>query len=121
MLDVRILNENEYGLLDSLPEDQRVNLDGRGGLIAAAFDDGKLVGRLALVMMPHIEFLWFDPDYHKSYVADRLGIAMEELLLVRLKELGAKLVVAFAINETVEKICQRRGYEKFATAWRKEI
>ena len=116
-MDIRILEPHEYKLLDCIPAPDGVKLDPENTWVAAAIDDGKLVGRLAAISLPHIEAAWIDQGYRGSMI----GVRMETLLEQKLKELGANLVLAFAVDETMESYLQRLGYQKIATAWKKEI
>jgi hypothetical protein len=116
-MEIRILREDEYGLLENIPDEERANVSPENTIVAAVLDDGKIKGRLVLINLPHIEAAWISPEI-------RNGIAlakMESLLIEQLKKLGAKLVLGFAINKKMESYFKRRGYSIVATAWKKEL
>lgn len=116
-METRMLKPEEYGLMDSIPEPNAVRLDPANTWVVAGFDGGRLVGRLIAINLPHLECLWIDEEHRKS----TLGYTMERMMIERLQSIGAKKVLAFAVDEEMEDYCRRLGYQKFATAWEKEI
>ncbi len=116
-MEVRLLRAEEYPLLDAIPEPDRVILSPDNTMVAAAFDKGRLVGRLVLINVPHIECGWIDPAYRNGTLPQRA----EWLLVNILRSLGAQKAFAFATDERMEDYIRRLGYERFATAWIKEI
>lgn len=118
-MDIRLLRADEYSKLSSdIPEPYAVTLSPDNTIVAAVLDDaGKVKGRLVLINLPHIECAWLDPEIRGGIALAR----MEALLIEKLKELGAGLALAFAVDEQMESYISRGGYTKFATAWKKEI
>jgi len=114
-MKIKFLEPNEYHKLDGI--------DGAGftpdnSLVAVAVDDDdKVIGRMAIVQLPHLEGSWVAPAHRGSTVGARL----EKTCVNKLKELGAATVIGFAPDDTLELYLKRLGYTKFATAWKKEI
>jgi N-acetylglutamate synthase-like GNAT family acetyltransferase len=117
MMEVRLLEANEYGLLDQIQGEDHAEPSPDNSIVAVAIEDGKIKGRLVLLNVPHLEAIWIDPEERGRAILAR----MEAVLLGKLKELGAKQVIGFAVNEKMESYLERRGYSKLATAWIKEI
>jgi hypothetical protein len=116
-MEIRILKSDEFALLDSIPYPDAVKIDPDNTIVAAVIKDGKLKGRLVLLNIPHLEAAWLAPEIRNGIALAR----METLLIEQLKKLGAKIVLGFAVNDKMESYFKRRGYEKFASAWKKEI
>ena len=113
----RLLNPEEFGLLDGIPEPDRVKVEPERTICAASFDNGKLVGRLLALSVPHIECAWIDPDCRNGLVLGH----MERLITKRLKSLGASLALAVAVDARMEDYVSRLGYTRLGTIWKKEI
>jgi N-acetylglutamate synthase-like GNAT family acetyltransferase len=75
------------------------------------------IGRIAIVLLPHIEGIWIHPDHRNGTI----GAKLEQAACAKLSSLGADTVLAFAIDTKLESYLERLGYTKFATAWKKEI
>lgn len=116
-MEIKILAPEEYHLLDEIPEPDAVKLDPSTTWVAAAIEDGKIVGRLVALSLPHIEAIWVEEKHRGSTI----GVRLESLLTKKLEELGAGLVMAYAVNDKMESYLQRLGYTKLATAWRKDL
>lgn len=115
--EIQILTPDQYRLLDAVPEPDRVLLSPTNTWVAGAINDGRLVGRLVAVSLPHIECAWIDPAHRNG----RLLHGMESALTGKLKALGAGIAIAFAVDQKMETYCRRLGYSQFATAWRKDL
>ena len=116
-MEVRVLKPEEFGLMDQIPEPDRIELNPDNMIVVGAFIDNRLIGRLVAIALPHIEGAWISSDYRSGLVLAR----MDDLLVRHLKLLGAKSVAAFAVNPKMENYCRRLGYLEFATAWKKEV
>lgn len=117
MIQIRLLNADEFALLDSVPEPDKAALKPENSIVAVATLEGKLIGRIAAVSLPHIECVWIMPVYRGGVLLGRL----EKVLECELKTRGATLAMAFAVNEQMENYCRRLGFQRFASAWRKDI
>ena len=116
-MEIKILTPDEYRLLDMVPEPDRVLLNPENTWVVGAIENGRLVGRLVALSLPHIECAWIDPAHRNGLLLQR----MESALTWKLKTLGAGLAIAFAVDPKMESYCRRLGYLQFATAWRKEM
>ena len=79
-------------------------------LFVCAFEGEKLVGRMGLIAIPHIEGTWVDGEHRGSTLAFRLLEEMEK----QVAELGRSYVFAF-INEKahdLEEYMVRCGYSR---------
>lgn len=117
LIEVRLLKAEEYGLMDEIPVSDRVKVTPDNTMVAGAFEGNRLVGRLILVNVPHLECVWIAPEYRGATILKR----MTRLLTHHLGKLSASKAFAFAINEQMEDYCRRLGFRRFATAWMKEI
>ncbi len=116
-MKVRFLGAGEYGLLDAIDGPHRVQLDPANTLVVGAFDDGRLVGRLVALNLPHIEAVWIAPEHRKGLL---LGW-MVRLMTCKLRSLGARISLAIGVDKTMEDYLDRLGYSKLGTIWKKEI
>jgi hypothetical protein len=112
-MEIRLINPDEYKLLDK----DAAGLNPDNSLIAVAVKDGKIMARLAAISLVHMEAAWIDPEIRNGIALAR----MEALLTEKLKEKGVSVALAFAVDEKMEDYISRLGYERLATAWRKEI
>lgn len=112
-MEVRVLEPEEYGTL-TLPDKTVVP---SWAIAVGAFDSDRLVGRLVGISLPFIECAWIDPDYRNGTVGGRLECAVR----AKLKELGASLALAIAVDGQMEDYLARLGYTKFGTVWKKEL
>jgi hypothetical protein len=117
MMEIRLLKSGEYSLLNQITGEDHAMPSPDNSLVAVAIEDGKIKGRLVLINIPHLEAIWIDPGERGGTILAR----MENLLLDKLKELGAARVIGFAVNEKMESYLERRGYSKLATAYIKEL
>jgi RimJ/RimL family protein N-acetyltransferase len=89
-------------------------------LVTFAERGNKIVGRCALIELPHIEGTWVAKEEQKSTIAFRMVNGAEKTL----KHLGAKHVIAFveANNAEVQGYVERMGYKKQRLeVWVKEL
>lgn len=116
-MEIKILAPEEYGLLDAIPAPDAVKLDPVNTWVAVAMKDGKIIGRLVALSLPHFEAAWVAPE-HRGGTA---GARMEKALTEKMTELGATLVMAYATDAEMESYLTRLGYTRLATVWRKDI
>ena len=116
-MEIRILKPEEYHLLDDIPAPDAVRLNPENTWVVAAVEDGRVIGRLVALSLPHLEGAWIAPEHRGRTI----GAQMESVLTDKMKELGASLVMAYATDETMESYLTRLGYSRLATAWRKDI
>lgn len=92
-----------------------------GSYVVGAFtEEDKLVGRIAVVELPHIEGTWVDPEYRNGLLPAKMVRAVEN----GMKAIGRSHVFAFAPNDIPEiaDYLQRFGYEAFpVTVWVKKL
>ena len=116
-MEIRILKSDEYDLLDELPDPDKIKLSPNNTIVAVALDGDKIVGRLAILNLPHLELLWINPEYRNGLILRRL----EQTLINKLKNMGAGLALAFAVNKKMESYLSRLDYTEIATVWKKEL
>lgn len=83
-------------------------------------DDGKMLARVGLVAIPHVEGTWVDPSLRGTTTAARMLKRMEQ----EVKNLGRSHIFAFAQNSQpeVSEYLERFGYQKYPlTVWAKEL
>ena len=117
IVTVRLLKSDEYDLLKQIPAEHRAEITPDNTIVAASFEGDKLVGALVLINLPNIECAWVHPEQRSGTLLGR----MESLLIDKLRELGARKVIAFAVNEQMEDYTKRLGYARFASAWIKGV
>lgn len=116
MTQVKTLPKDSWELLKQAPDG--IQLDPENSEAIVAIDDGKLVGRMYLCVMPHIEGTWIEEKHRGGTLLVRL----ETELLRKARELGIKGILAFATDESHISYLRRRGYRKFpVTVWSKEL
>lgn len=116
-MTVRVLNPEEFSILAELPDGivPNPNLS----VAVAAFDDeGKIVGRMFLALIAHVEFPWIAPEHRGGTLLRR----MEDTLTEHVATLGVKEMSALAATEEIEDYLYRSGWKKDPeTVWTKEI
>ena len=113
-MNLLVLDRADFDLLGEAPDGAIPDSDYT--LAVAAFDEGKLVGRMFLVALPHLEAPWIREDKRGG----TLGARMEAMLVKRAEHFGLKRTFAFAVNEEIEDYLKRLGYEKTGyTVWEK--
>ena len=88
--------------------------------VVAFGDDGRMLARVGLIAIPHVEGTWVDPSLRGTTTAARLLSRMER----EVRELGRSHLFAFAEDSKpeVSEYLERFGYKKFpATVWVKEL
>jgi len=114
-METRRLREDEFDLLRSTPEPNDISPENTA--VIAAFDGNRLVGRLAVLNVPHIEGVWIDRQYRNGTMLSRLERKAVEIL----RECGASAVLAVAINNKIEGYLERLGYKRIGSLWSKEV
>lgn len=113
---IKVLAPNEYQILAQAPDG--VIPDPDWSIAIAEIEDDKLIGRLFMMIVPHIEGPWIEPGYRKG----RMLRDMEETLIEEMTSRGLKKLFAFAPDEEIESYLERSGYVKQPyTVWAKEI
>lgn len=82
--------------------------DPDNSIAVVAEDQGKIVGRMFLVAMPHIEGTWIHPDKRNGTIAYRLEKAMSE----EAKRRGIPMLLAYVPTPEVAGYMQRLGYKR---------
>jgi len=83
-------------------------------------DDGRLMARVSLIAIPHVEGTWVDPSLRGTTIAARMLKRMEE----EVRNLGRTHLFAFAMDNQpeVSQYLERFGYKKFpVSVWVKEL
>jgi hypothetical protein len=114
-MQLRWLKADEYETLAKIPD--KADLSPENTLVAVAVQDEKIVGRMVLISLPHIECAWVAPEHRGGILAARLETFCEQ----RLASLGASKMLAIAVDEKIESYFKRRDYVRLGTVWMKEI
>lgn len=83
-------------------------------------DDGKMLARVGLIAIPHVEGTWVDPSLRGTTTAARMIKRMED----EVRNLGRTHLFAFAMDSQpeVSQYLERFGYRQFpASIWVKEL
>lgn len=111
---VTVLADDNYEVLADAPD--KAVPDPDYTIAVAAFEEGELVGRMFVVVLPHLEAPWIREDKRGGTLAKR----MEEELLREAGKFGIERVFAFAVDDTIADYLSRLGYEKTEiTVWEK--
>ena len=89
-------------------------------LVLGAVEDGRVVGRIMLLQMLHLEGTWVAEDKRGSTLAPRLVKAAEELLV----RCGSTHAIAYTpeSNPQIGQYLERFGYSRFpVTTWQKSL
>lgn len=114
-MEVRALKPEEWGVLAEAPDG--LVLDNRWVTAVVALEGGKLVGRMYLCLMPHIEGTWVSENHRHGSVAFRVEKEMEKVA----KGLGIGIILAYSGPEH-ERYLERLGFEKAqVTVWSKRL
>jgi len=109
-----VLDRVDFDLLGEAPDGAIPDSDYT--IAVAAFDGGELVGRMFLVVLPHLEAPWIREDKRGGTLAAR----MEAALLKRAEHFGLNRTFAFAVDDTIADYLKRLGYQKTEyTVWEK--
>lgn len=85
-----------------------INVDQPTNLVRGAFEDGNLVGFLAMQLFPMLGPAWVDPAYRDGTVSRQMADHMHEFL--RSHEARGYLVVAD--NAVTERLCERYAMKR---------
>lgn len=102
---IRKLEAHEYGRLADIEEGFQPNPE--TSIAVVAEDGGKIVGRMLLVVMPHIEGTWIDEKYRNGSI----GYRMEREVERQSRELGVSKVMAYAPLELAGYM-ERLGFRR---------
>jgi hypothetical protein len=89
-------------------------------VLAACTPEGRIVGQLAMIALPHLEGLWIDPDFRGGHLLKSLVGGMEQLG----KVLGRTHLFAFVPEDSseVEDYTERLNFNRFPVkVYMKEI
>ena len=80
-------------------------------VLAACTPEGRIIGQLAMIAVPHLEGLWIDPDFRAGRILGSLVKGMEELA----KALGRTHLFAFVPEDSseVEDYTERLQFRRF--------
>lgn len=114
-MNIRVLKPSEYGLLSSVEEGYVPDPDLSLALIVE--EEGRIVGRMMLIPMYHIEGTWIEKSHRGGSILSRMMKQMEDLA----KAKGLTKLLSYATPE-VETYIKRLGYKKQElTVWAKDI
>ena len=114
-MQVHTLEPERFDLLAQAPDG--IVPDPRFITAIVAEQDGKLLGRMFLCLMPHIEGTWIDEAARSGTIGYRLAKQIEE----RCREIGVIKVMAYCMPEH-ETYMERLGFTKCPyTVWEKDV
>lgn len=117
MTEIRQITPAEYVLQ---PADSRIDWP-EGSIVLGAFaSDGSMVGRIAIIDLPHIEGTWVADKFRRGTLAFRLIRGIEDIM----RRIGRSHVFAFAYDTQpeVSSYLERVGYKRMPlTVWVKEL
>lgn len=115
-MEIRRLEPNEWGVLDRFPDGFKPD-PGNSIAVVALNKDGKPVGRMTLVVMPHLEGTYIDLDERGGFLGYRLQKAIEK----EARNLGVKKYFAYCEPEHGQYL-ERLGYKKLnLEVWEKDV
>jgi hypothetical protein len=116
-LEIKVLKPEDYHLLKQAPDE--FVPDPAMSVAVVAMDGERLVGKVLLVILPHVEGPWIHPDYRGGLIAKR----GHDLLAEAVKEKwNITKLFAFGATEEIEGYLKRLGYTKEPlSVWSKEI
>ncbi len=95
-----------------------------GSLVIGAFDTtGKLIGRIGMVELPHIEGIWVAEEHREGLLESSLTYALVERLLDITELISRDKVLAFVSDDKpgIGSIAERHGFRKLPlTVWMRE-
>lgn len=113
--EVKVLQPEDWDLLQQAPDG--VILDNRWAAAIVATENGKLVGRMYLCLMPHIEGTWVAEEKQGSSV----GFRLERQLEAQARSMHVSKVLAYCTPEH-ETYMRRLGWTKAnVTVWEKDL
>jgi hypothetical protein len=116
-MEIRWLAADEYGKLDQIPADHAAQLNPDNTLVAVAVEDDRIIGRAVLISLPHLECIWVDSDHRNG----TLGARLESFCAEKLAGLGARQMLAVAVNDKIADYLKRLNYSHLGSIWIKEI
>lgn len=116
-MEVRVLEANEYDKLKDTPVGEVFTPD-NSIVIVVEDANGKVVGRMALLNLIHLEGTWIEEGKRNGLILHKL----EEALLAKAKECGLKYIHTYAPTLMHEDLLQRAGWERLPfSVWAKEV
>lgn len=114
-LEVRWLTDKEFSLIAELfilngsqpphPDHSR---------IAAAFDQGNLVGFMVLQLIPHTEPTWIADEYQGRGIWDKLGQLLESYI-------GQTPVYCTVPDDRTRHMVEKYGFTKIGDAYERRV
>jgi RimJ/RimL family protein N-acetyltransferase len=117
-VQIRTLEPHEFHLLDQVPSGMLSGTDPDRCFAVGALEGDKLIGCALLVVLPHIEGIWVDPEHRNGLTAAGL-----EKSLVRWSHevLGIEKIFAYAFTDQIAGYLERIGYKRIpVTLYEKE-
>lgn len=112
---IRLLDSAEYERLAYVEEGYVPDPDSSLALVVE--EEGKIVGRMMLIPMYHIEGTWIEQEHRGGQILARMMKHMEDAA----KSKGLTKLLSYATPE-VESYIERLGYTKQQlTVWAKDI
>lgn len=111
-MEFRFVLGIEAGEMEAqLPVEQRANWP-VDTLISYAIEDGKVIGRMAIMSLQVVEGTWVDPEKRSTSLAYRM---MKQLEAVQKQALGRTHSLALVYDEQPEvgEYLQRVGFKRF--------
>ena len=116
MITVERLPKQEFGSLRKIEEGFVPNAD--ESIVVVAKDGEKIVGRMFLISVAHVEGTWIDAEARNGTIAARMMREMEK----QAAGAGLRTIFAYAEDEKVGEYIERLGYSKVPLAvFRKEL
>lgn len=106
-MKVRALEPQEYDRLKSLP-DALVPDKENSIAVVAETEDKQLVGRMLLVVLPHIEGTWIADNFRSG----RIGFQLERELEKEARKFGLKKIFAYTTNQVHSEYMERLGFKR---------
>ncbi len=104
-MTIRTLPAPEYPRLASIEEGTVPNPD-HSIVVVAEDDDGNIVGRMMLVVVPHLERTWLAPEARGGTVAYRL----ERAICAEAEAAGLRTVFAYTTTPEHTSYMERLGW-----------
>ena len=105
-MNIRVLAPSEYSRLASIEEG--FVPDPEASIAVCAFDGEEIVGRMLVVVMPHLMSVWVAPEKRGSTA----GFRMEKVMVEELKRRGVSKVLAYVEDAKIDEYLNRLGYKR---------
>jgi len=104
LITIERLPEEEFYLLKDIEEG--FTPDPQQSIAVVAKQDGRIIGRMLLVGMAHIEGTWIADDFRNGTIAVRMIREMEK----QATETGLKTIFAYSDRPEIDEYMERLGY-----------